>query len=227
MSAPADEEIIVRQTRPEDFPAIEAISRRVYPHDQPWSAVHLQSHQQVFPEGQFVALSAETGTVVGTAMSLIIRWDDYDYLGSYNEFTDHGFFRNHDPNGRTLYGAEVMVDPLRRGEGIGSALYDARRALTERLGLLRIRAGARLPGYYRYAHELGIEEYIERVEEGILYDPTLSFQLKNGFRVVAVVPDYYEHDPKGLEYAALIEWINDAVARPDDPIDPRHRARKG
>ena len=43
-----------------------------------------------------------------------------------------------------LYGAEVMVHPARQGTGVGKCLYEARRALTIRLGLLRIRAGARL-----------------------------------------------------------------------------------
>jgi len=44
-----------------------------------------------------------------------------------------------------------MVDPTLQGPGIGKLLYEARRALTVRLGLLRIRAGARLRGYHKYA----------------------------------------------------------------------------
>lgn len=207
---------IVRNTRPEDFAGIERISRVVYPHDIPWSAEYLEKHREVFPEGQFVAVDPETGEVAGTAISLIIRWDDYDRLDDYNTFTAEGYLTNHDPSGRTLYGAEVMVDPARRGQGVGSLLYGARRALTEALGLIRIRAGARLPGYHQYAAEMNIETYVEKVIAGELFDTTLSFQLKHDFEVLAVVPDYYAHDPRSRDYAALIEWLNHKAARPED-----------
>ena len=79
------------------------------------------------------------------AASLIVLWDDYDMTSSWRDFTEHGTFRNHDPKGRTLYGAEVMVHPDEQGRGIGKKLYAARRELVRRMGLLRIRAGARLP----------------------------------------------------------------------------------
>lgn len=225
---PTTERYIIRNTRPEDFAGVDAISRTVYPHSPPWSAEFLQKHLEVFPEGQFVAVDMETGQVAGTAISLIIRWDDYDRLDDYDTFTDRGYLTNHDPTGRTLYGAEVMVDPALRGLGIGSMLYAARRDLAERLGLLRIRAGARIPGYHRYENEMGVETYVEKVIDGELYDPTLSFQLKHDFHVLAIVPDYYEHDPKSREFAVLIEWINLKVARPEDYLERRRRfERKG
>jgi GNAT superfamily N-acetyltransferase len=151
------------------------------------------------------------------AASLIVLWDDYDLKASWRDFTDHGMFTNHDPEqGRTLYGAEVMVRPSLQSRGVGKKLYKARRALVERLGLLRIRAGARLRGYHRYANRMSAEEYVIEVVNGELRDPTLSFQLKHGFHVLAVVPDYLHHDPESLGYAAVIEWINDAVAKPED-----------
>jgi hypothetical protein len=34
--------------------------------------------------------------------------------------------------------------------------------------------------------------------------------------VLAVVPGYLAHDPESLGYAALIEWLNPLLARPDD-----------
>jgi GNAT superfamily N-acetyltransferase len=203
------------------------MTKEVYAETIPWNATQLASHLNVFPEGQFVAVEAETQRVVGMAASLIVLWNDYDMAASWRDFTDHGMFTNHDPaQGRTLYGAEVMVHPSWQGRGVGKKLYEARRELVERLGLLRIRAGARLRGYHLYADQMNEEEYVIKVIKGELGDPTLSFQLKRGFHVIAVVSNYLRHDPESLGHAAVIEWINAAVAKPEDYAgrDPKYNS---
>lgn len=209
--------VTVVNTRPHHFAGIEALTRMVYAGAPPWTQAQLQSHLDVFPEGQFVALDADSGEVVGMAASLIVWWDDYDIESTWRDFTANGFFTNHDPaKGRTLYGAEVMTHPARRGQGIGKALYTARRRLVEDLGLLRIRAGARLRAYHTHAARMSAEDYVLALVRGELSDPTLSFQLKQGFHVLAVVSGYLRHDPESLGWAAVIEWLNPAVARPED-----------
>ena len=205
--------IEVRNTTPADFAGIVALSQSVYPQAPPWGERQLASHREVFPEGQFVAVESGSGRVVGMAASLIVLWEDYDMDANWRDFTEHGMFTNHDPQeGRTLYGAEVMVDPRMQGRGIGKKIYSARREVTERLGLLRIRAGARLRGYHRHADRMTPHDYVLRVVRGELGDPTLSFQLKQGFHVLAVVEDYLHHDPESMGHAAVIEWLNQQVA---------------
>jgi GNAT superfamily N-acetyltransferase len=213
----------VRLTEARDFDEITALCRLVYPDSPPWKAEQLASHRRVFPEGQFVAYEPETGRIVGMAASLIVRWSDYSALGTWRDFTDSGMFTNHDPAGRTLYGAEVLVHPELQRRGVGAALYKARRELCRRLGLLRIRAAARLRGYGRHASKMSAEVYVMRVVRGLMKGPTLSFQLKHGFRVLAVVPGYLQHDPESLGYAAVIEWLNADVARPEDTPPPDSR----
>ncbi len=214
----------VRNTRPGDFGEIIALCRRVYPTSPPWKEEQLASHVRVFPEGQFVAV--EDGRIVGMAASLIVLWDDYEMHTSWRDFTDHGMFTNHDPeHGRTVYAAEVMVDPRMQGKGVGSLIYEARRELVVRLGLLRIRAGARLRGYGRHADRLSPEDYLEQVARGKIYDPTLTFQLLRGFRVLGVIPHYLKNDPDSHGHAACIEWLNSAVATAADRAkgNPRYR----
>ena len=210
-SAEGEQRVEVRLTRETDFDDMIALTRRVYPASAPWTREQLASHLRVFPEGQFVAVV--DGRIVGMASSLIVLWDDYELANDWRDFTDGGMFTNHDPeHGRTLYGAEVMVDPAVQGRGVGGALYGARRDLVVRLGLRRIRAGARLRGYQQVASTMTAAEYVARVVRGELRDPTLSFQLGRGFTVIAVVSNYLRHDPESLGHAAVIEWINPAVA---------------
>lgn len=218
------EPVVVRQTRTADFEAITALTSEVYPGAPPWNIAQLTSHLEVFPEGQLVAVLDDR--IVGMAASLIILWDDYEASMTWKDFTAGGTFVNHDPEkGRTLYGAEIMVEPALQGRGVGKRLYAARRDLAKRLGLLRIRAGARLRGYHRYADRLSAEDYAIAVVQGRLSDPTLTFQLRQGFEALGVVSGYLKMDPESLGYAALIEWMNPEVATPADTAgrDPRFR----
>lgn len=224
--------VFVRNTRREDFPAIERMCRAVYPHQQPWTAPYLGSHLDVFPEGQLVAVDRAHGQILGMAASLVVNWDDYDIDGTYGDFTAGGTFANHDPTGRTLYGAEVMVLPGARGRGVGRQLYSERRRLVRRLGLKRIRAGARLRGYHRFADRLSPEDYAMRVVRGEVRDPTLTFQLMQGFEILAVIRDYETRDPESLGHAALIEWIDRKAVPPHELLARdsrflRHGRRRG
>lgn len=218
--------VAIRNTRTDDFDRIIEICSKVYPESPPWKTSQLASHLRVFTEGQFVAVEREHDLVVGMASSLIVLWDDYDTGDSWRDFTDHGMFTNHDPeSGHTLYAAEIMVDPEHQRRGIGKALYAARRDLVRRLGLWRIRAGARLRGYHRYAHEMPAHLYAEKVAHGELFDPTVSFQIQQGFRVIGIVSGYLRNDPESRGYAALIEWLNPDTAAAGDAekADPRFR----
>lgn len=222
--------VVVRQTTGADFAGIQAMCVAIYPDSPCWSDEQLASHVAVFPEGQFVAVDHDAPAgeqIVGMAASLIVLWDDYSMSTSWRDFTRSGTFTNHDPGrGRTIYAAEVMVHPRVQGKGVGKLLYRARRELCERLGKLRIRGGARLCGYHRYASSLSPEQYVSAVVKGTLTDDTLSFQLKQGFHVLGVAHNYLRHDPESQGHAAVIEWINAKVATPADyeGRDPRFMA---
>jgi predicted amidohydrolase/ribosomal protein S18 acetylase RimI-like enzyme len=208
-------DVLIRHTRRDDVPEIMELSRLCYPHDTPWTEEQLLAHQRIFPEGQFVAVDRASGRVVGMAASLVVAWDDYDMETDWQDLTSEGTFENHDPiHGRTLYGAEIMVHPSVRRQGIAGRLYQARRDLVAHLGLLRIRAGGRLRGYHRHAATMSPSEYVDAVVKGTLSDPTLSFQLSQGFKVLGVVRHYCEPDPESLGHAAVIEWLNPATTAP-------------
>ena len=216
----ANDTVTVRNTTPRDFAGITELCRRIYPDTPPWNAEQLSSHLRVFPEGQFVAVYGPDEKVVGMCASLIVDWEDYQLLENWEQFTADGMFTNHDPKrGRTLYGAEVIVDPTLQHHGIGDKLYAERRRLTESLNLFRIRAGSRLRGYGCCATRFKPDEYVIAVVGGLEHDPTLSFQLREGFHVLAVVPHYLSDDPESLGYAAVIEWLNPELIRDEQLVD--------
>lgn len=204
----------VRQTRLDDIPALIALQARVYPSIPAWSRRKLREQLEVFPQGQVVAETDEG--VVGCASSMIVLWDDWAESHSWKEITGAGTFEHHNPEGRTLYGAEVFVAPELRGSGVGNLLYEARRKLCRAMNLKRIIACGRLPGYHQYADEMSAEFYAQKVVWGDLRDMVLSFQIKEGFSYCGVVEDYLPEDKESCGHASIIAWLN-----PDyDPSRP-------
>lgn len=208
--------VIVRNVTREDIPQIIDLHRRCFPQmmesDEAWREDQLLSHLEVFAEGQIAAVFE--GRVVGVAASLIVDMgNDPLRHHTYYGVTDDGYFYNHDARGDTLYGADVFVDPESRGLGIGGILYEVRRDMCRRLNLRRILGGGRLWKYADYADELTPEEYVLRVQAGEIDDLVLSFQLREGFAVRGIMQNYIR-DPRSLNHASLIEWLN-----PDYQVD--------
>lgn len=209
--------IVLKNTHPDYFQEIRRLCRKVYPFTKPWTIDQLESQRNLFPDGQLIAVEEGTNRVVGFAFSLIIPWDDYSPQDTWSDFTSNGYFLNHNPKkGKTLYGAEVLVDPEMRGRGIGKLLYRGREAIVEKYNLKRVRAGARLRGYGKYKDSMSPHEYVKSVVEKKISDPTLSFQLGQGFVVIDVAKNYLLDDPESLGFAAVIEWLNPKTASPGD-----------
>lgn len=198
--------VTIRQMTVEDIPGVIDLQRRTFAGMAAWTPEQLAQHLQVFPEGQLVAVD-ENGRILGSASSLIIDWDDYAAAADWATITGNGTFSTHDPRGKTLYGADMSVDPAARRRGIGSAFYERRKQLVRERNLKRLLTGGRIPGYSRVADQVTPAEYVAEVARGKRSDPTLSFQLANGFVVLDVVPDYLR-DADSLSYATLLEWLN-------------------
>lgn len=207
------DDLVIRPTNRADIPALIALQERIYPGLEPWPAERVMHQLDVFPQGQVVALVGDR--LVGCASSIIINWDQWQTLHTWDAVTADGTFDTHDPAGKTLYGAEVFVDPGVRGRRIGHWLYEARRKICRALNLKRIIACGRLPGYHRYALEMSADTYAKRVVWGDIVDPVLNFQLREGFDFCGVVEGYIPEDRESGGFASLIVWLN-----------PKYRAGK-
>ncbi len=200
-------QVTIRHTRAEDIPELIRLQKLAYPPEMPpWSQVKFEHQLEIFPLGQVVA--ELDGRLVGCASSLVVLWDDWCDSHTWKEITAAGTFRNHNPDGKTLYGAEVFVDPEVRGVGLGHALYEGRRRLCRAMNLKRIIACGRLPGYHKHASEFSAEEYAKRVIWGDFNDPVLGFQLHENFHYCGVIEDYLPEDHESGGNASLIVWLN-------------------
>lgn len=153
-----------------------------------WHREKLESHLRIFPQGQFVAVEPD-GTVVGSASTLIVSLSPEYTDHTWCEITADGMFTNHDPNGDSLYGADISTHPRYRHEGIGGMLYGARKDHALRFALKRMIAGGRLYNYREHADKMSAIEYAQLVLEGSMHDPVLSFELDNGFKFIKILPN--------------------------------------
>ncbi len=204
----ADHKLRLRQLKQSDYNAIRDIMERVYTgfDDSAWTRKEYRALLQNFPEGQICI--EDKGRIVAVALALIVQYSDYGDRHTYAQITADGTFETHNPDGDTLYGVDVFVDPDYRNLRLGRRLYDARKELCENLNLRAIIAGGRIPGYGKFAKELKPAQYTERVRNKELLDPILTFQLSNGFHVRKIIKDYLPFDGESRGYATLLEWIN-------------------
>jgi len=120
---------------------------------------------------------------------------------------------SHSADGDWYYGITIAVDPGYRRLGIGHQLYIRRKDLVRRFakaGIGKRCSCSRMS--HREWHRL-YSDYVDKVVAGELYDPTLSFQLKNGFEALGAIPDYMD-DPAVGDNAVLIVWRNPDLADP-------------
>jgi predicted amidohydrolase/GNAT superfamily N-acetyltransferase len=171
-----------------------------------WSEAAIEKLIAKFPEGQFVILADDK--VVGCALSIIVKYEDYGDDHTYKQITGNYTFSSHNEKGDTLYGIEVFIRPEYRGLRLGRRLYDARKELCEKLNLKAIVFGGRIPNYHTYAAELKSREYIQKVKLKEIFDPVLSFQLSNDFHVKKVLKNYLPEDEQSQEFATLLQWDN-------------------
>ena len=210
MSTDHNVHLIIRNTRLDDIEKIVKLEQDSFPilarYDNIWHPEELKSHLQIFPLGQFVVVE-EDGEVVGSASTLIVTLNPEYAEHTWKGITSDGMFTDHNPHGDSLYGADISTHPKFRHEGIGSMLYGARKELVLRLGLRRMISGGRLFNYQDYADKMSAFEYANKVINGELHDPVLSFELDNGFKFIKVLPEYLD-DIRSQNYASFIEWLN-------------------
>jgi predicted amidohydrolase/GNAT superfamily N-acetyltransferase len=208
----------IRNATLQDIDGILRLDEKVYPGLKPYTASMLRGHINMFAAGQFVI--EYDGNIIAYCATFRISGDIALKPHSWNEITGGGYASRHDPNGEYLYGMEVLVDPDYRGYRLGKRLYNERKKLCRDLRLKGIVFGGRLPTWQKRRKKYAsIEKYVKQVENKKADDPVLGFQLRNGFEVIGVLPDYNPEDRDSLGYAVHLIWHNPAIPRDEAQTD--------
>jgi GNAT superfamily N-acetyltransferase len=206
-------EIVITNTQRDHIRQCAALQQICYPtlaeHEQLKEA-HFVCHIEKFPEGQFVAVHERSGEVAGSTSGFLttVDFDHFEHHTFYDAIGG-GWLSNHDPAGDYYYGIDMCVHPDYRGLGIARMLHDARKALCKRLNLRGQIIGGMIPGYAHYKHVMSAHDYARHVQAGLLFDSTLTTQLRNGFQLRGILKDYL-HDPPTEGWSTLLEWRNPA-----------------
>lgn len=206
--------IRIVNTQPDMADQLERIQQACFPSLNPAeliTAAHYRKHTEVFPEGQFVALN-EKGKVVACSTDFRTTVDLEHIEHRYIDSVDDNWLGNHKPEGDWLYGADIGVHPDYRGQGISRLLYQARHRLVKRLNLKGHIAGGMLVGYGQHKNTMSVESYVEKLKTNELFDPTVSIQLKRGFKIHGIIQNYID-DPSCDNKAAFIIWRNPDYGR--------------
>ncbi|TBL80318.1 GNAT family N-acetyltransferase [Paenibacillus thalictri] len=205
---------LIRNYTREDFPGLIRIQKLSFPPPFPselwWNEEQLTQHVNLFPEG---ALCVEIdGELVASMTGLIVRFDPEHPEHTWEEITDSGYIRNHEPAGDTLYIVDICALPTHRKLGLGKWLMQSMYEVVVRLGLTRLLGGGRMPGYHKVAEQMSAEQYVQAVVEGEIKDPVITFLLRCGRTPLKLISGYLE-DEESLNHALLMEWKNPFVGK--------------
>lgn len=208
--------ILVRNLTVGDYEAVREMQLASFPDMKPWKKEQWELVIKTFPEGQ---LGVEVdGRLAASSCSLILNFDEFSQNHGWSAITGNGTLSTHNPAGDTLYGIEIMVDPRFRSMRLARRLYDERKQLVINKNLKRIVVGGRLPNYHLVTDSLGIKEYVKQVMDKKIFDPVLTTQLSNDFKLKRIIKDYLPGDMESCGFATFMEWVNLDYQAPDFSI---------
>lgn len=200
---------VIRNYTKDDFHELIQIQAECFPPPFPselwWNEEQLTNHVALFPEG---ALCIEVdGQLAGSLTGVCVDFDPNHPSHRWEDATDSGYIRNHNPKGNTLYIVDISVRPKFRKLGLGKHMMQSMYQVVVQLGLVRLLGGGRMPGYHMAANDLEPSEYLDKVVQGELKDPVITFLLRCGRTPIAIVENYLD-DEESLNHAVLMEWKN-------------------
>jgi ribosomal protein S18 acetylase RimI-like enzyme len=209
------DDFIIRNATPEDAIQMEYVQKQCYPtldESELMNRDHFMNHIKIFPEGQIVI--EKEGVIVGSASTM--RSNFIEHNPTYLEITDNLWMTNtHVPDGDWMYGIDIGVLPEYRGMGFSREMYIARQEIGKKLKLKGQLIAGMAIGYGRVKDRMSIEEYCYALEIKKFTDPTITPQMKSGFRWIRPLFNHINDPQAG--FACVLMYF---------PVDENYRIEK-
>ncbi|MCB0337325.1 MAG: hypothetical protein KDD62_13505, partial [Bdellovibrionales bacterium] len=153
-----------------------------------WSDKDISDLLHAFPEGQICV--EVNGQPVAAALGLTVRYSIFAEQHTFEDIMNRLEKAHDSKKGDTYYCIETFIEPDYHDRALDERMYDAGKALCERLNLKGIFVGNRIQSYKEYQDSLSPRDYIDKVQKGELPEPLLWFQLSNNFHVKRILKDY-------------------------------------
>lgn len=177
-----------------------------------------ESRINIFPE--WVFFHQEGMDFWGLSTSLITQITDPNTIDSWEDITDYGMIRSHNPLWNALYVVSVGVSPRFQWKGIGRELVTYQIALAKKLWLQHIVLGSRVPAFH--AFDGNIEEYLSLEDDTWKsVDPLVRFYQWCGLEIGKIKSNYMEDDKESRNYGVIMykNLINDTRTSPNSFIE--------
>ncbi len=100
-----------------------------------------------------------------------------------------------------------MCTPTIRERVSSKLLYTVRQDLARRLNLRGHILGVMIKGYGAIKDTMTPAQYMDKLNAGEIFDPTVSVQMRRGYTIEGILEDYVE-DPSCDNKAAFLVWRN-------------------
>lgn len=165
----------------------------------------VRSHFRICPYLIYFAL--KNGEILATVGSIYTTESEIRNKKTWLEKTDNGFLTTHMPNGNVAFGVDLSVKKGALKKISDKIVFSAIFISLIGEGKKTVYIGSRIPSYHKHK-DMKVEDYVYGTRKnGKPLDPELYFYIKNGFKIVEIIPEYME-DPESLNCGVLIKWDN-------------------
>lgn len=206
--------------QPEDYSQFSALMQLCYKNSGGESASEEEMHllSSLYPAGQIVAWDGDT--LMGATISRIVPYNDFSKPHRQADILDLTRYEADARVGNALYGMDIFIHPHYRGI-TGHRLYKRLMEVFADSNFPHFLGASIVSGYHRYADNMPLENYVEKVMDKAIKDEALSFHLSvlKKLTIFGVMHNFNPEDAASLGCGVALGYTNPQY-NPSLPVCP-------
>jgi ribosomal protein S18 acetylase RimI-like enzyme len=142
----------------------------------------------LYPRGQIVCLDGDK--VVGINIARVVNFAQFSEPHTQADCIDLSRYVADTVTGDCVYGLDVCVHPDYQNLRLGKQIVDMLVRHTFEDNFFCMIGNSRVVNYPAHAHEMDLATYASKVKAKEIYDPALSFHMRNGMEFVNINPEF-------------------------------------